>query len=67
MRTTVDLNESLFREAFKITHLRTKKELLNLSLKELIRIKHIENLKKRLGNYKFNLSLRQLDKIRNDG
>lgn len=67
MRTTIEVDGDLLREAFKITHLRTKKELINLSLAELIRIKRIENLRKRLGNYKLNLTLRQLERIRSNG
>lgn len=66
MRTTIDIDKTLLSEAFKATHLRTKKDLINLSLKELVRLKHIENLKKRLGNYKLNLTLKELEKMRKD-
>lgn len=42
MRTNVELNEALIREAFKLINVKTKKELINLALKELV-----ENYKKK--------------------
>ena len=44
MRTNVELDDDLVAEAFRLTNLRTKKELLNLALKELIRNKKKKNL-----------------------
>lgn len=67
MRTTIEVDERLLREAFKITRLRTKKDLINLSLQELIRLKHIENIKERIGNYKLNLTLKELEALRKNG
>ena len=37
MRTNIDLDDSLLEEAFRLTNVRTKKELVNMALKELIR------------------------------
>ncbi len=37
MKTNIDLDEELVAEAFRLTQVRTKKELVNLALKELIR------------------------------
>jgi Arc/MetJ family transcription regulator len=37
MRTNVELDDALVEEAFQLTSARTKKDLLNLALKELIR------------------------------
>jgi len=39
MRSTIDIDERLFEEAKKLTRLKTKKAVVNLSLKELIRKK----------------------------
>ncbi|MBI2910129.1 MAG: type II toxin-antitoxin system VapB family antitoxin [Chloroflexi bacterium] len=36
LRTNIELNEDLVDEAMKLTHARTKKELVNLALKELV-------------------------------
>jgi len=36
MKTLVDIDEKLLNEALKITSARTKKEVVNLSLRELI-------------------------------
>ena len=45
MRSTIDIDERLFEEAKKLTRLKTKKAVVNLSLKELIRKKK----KRRVG------------------
>jgi Arc/MetJ family transcription regulator len=44
MRTNIDLDDSLLEEAFRVTNVRTKKELVNLALKELIRSRKKLNL-----------------------
>ncbi|WP_069790786.1 type II toxin-antitoxin system VapB family antitoxin [Cyanobacterium sp. IPPAS B-1200] len=44
MRTNIDLDDKLIEEAFSLTNVRTKKELVNLALKELIRNKKKLNL-----------------------
>jgi len=41
MRTNIVIDEQLMQEAFKYTHLTTKKEIINLALKEFV-----ENAKK---------------------
>ena len=37
MRTTIDLDDELVREAFALTSAKTKRELLELALQELVR------------------------------
>ena len=37
LRTNIELDEKLVREAMKLTHKKTKKELVNYALRELIR------------------------------
>ncbi|WP_373480811.1 type II toxin-antitoxin system VapB family antitoxin [Geminocystis sp.] len=44
MRTNIDLEDTLVEEAFRLTNVRTKKELVNLALKELIRSRKKLNL-----------------------
>jgi len=66
MRTTIDIDKALIEEALKISKLRTKRELINLSLKEYIRRMRLKSLKKRLGNYDLTLDLKDLEKGRED-
>lgn len=67
MRTTIDIDKELLEEALKISKVRTKKELINLSLKEYIRRIRLKNLKNRLGNYDLNIDLDDLKESRKDG
>lgn len=36
LRTNIELNEKLVNEAMKLTHIRTKKELVNYAIEELV-------------------------------
>lgn len=49
MRTTLDLPESLLKEAMQATHLNTKTGVIILALEELIRKEKITELKKYKG------------------
>jgi Arc/MetJ family transcription regulator len=40
MRTNIDLDDELVDQAFKATGVHTKKELINLALKELVRARN---------------------------
>jgi Arc/MetJ family transcription regulator len=53
MRTNVELDDSLVEEAFQLTNLRTKKDLLHLALQELIRIRKRRNLLDLSGQIQF--------------
>lgn len=64
MRTTVDIDKELLEEALEISKVRTKKELIHLSLKEYIRRMRLKNLKKRLGNYDLIIDLKDLEESR---
>jgi len=67
MRTTIDIDKELLEEALKISKVRTKKDLINLSLKEYIRRMRLKSLKKKLGNYDLKIDLNDLEKGREDG
>ena len=43
-RTNIELDEDLVDEAMKLTHVKTKKELVHLALEELVRKKNRKNL-----------------------
>lgn len=49
MRTNIDLDEELLEEAFKLTGVRTKKELVSLALQELIRQRRRKSLTELAG------------------
>jgi len=49
MRTAVVLNDELMAEAFTLTGVQTKKELINLALRELIRVRRKKDLSELSG------------------
>lgn len=66
MRATLDIDERLIEEAKRITGVKTKKELINLSLRELIRKKRIEHLISLYGSSPVDLTVRDIEKFRED-
>jgi Arc/MetJ family transcription regulator len=44
MRATIAIDDALFKEAFSLSNVKTKKELITLSLREFIRKKRLEHL-----------------------
>lgn len=53
MQITLNLDESLLSEAFQLTNLSTKEELINLALKELVRSRRKKNLLDLAGQIQF--------------
>ena len=53
MRTNIDIDDWLLEEAFSLTKLRTKKELVNLALAELIKAKKKKDLLDLSGRIQF--------------
>lgn len=66
MRTTIDIDEKLISDAMKLSKIETKRELVNLSLQEFIKSKMRERFASRIGRYRINLTLKELEKIRKD-
>jgi Arc/MetJ family transcription regulator len=66
MRSTIDIDDQVLAEAMKVANVRTKKELIDLSLKELVRKKRRERLLAKLGNLPLDISASQLEKMRSD-
>jgi hypothetical protein len=66
MRATIDIDDKLIEEAKKITKIKTKKELINLSLKELIRQKRLEHLISLFGTSPIDISLKDIEEFRKD-
>jgi len=53
MRTNININDNLIKEAFKYTSLKTKKDLVNLALKEFIENHNRRNLLELKGKVDF--------------
>jgi len=64
MRSTIDIDEKLLKEAQKITGVKTKKELVNLSLGELIKKKRKEHLISLFGSSVLDIGLEDVERLR---
>lgn len=64
MRTTLDINESLLKEARALTGIKTKKDLVNHSLRELIRKMRRERLARCYGKDLTELSPEEVERFR---
>jgi Arc/MetJ family transcription regulator len=53
MKTSVELNEELVNEAFRLTNFKTEKELIDFALQELIRTRKKRNLLDLSGQIQF--------------
>ena len=53
MKTNIDLDDQLVKQAFAITGLRTKKELVNFALSELVRTNTQKDLLDLAGEIEF--------------
>ena len=57
MRTTLDIPESLMEEAMRLTHVRTKTELIRVALTNLIRREKVQGLKDYFGKVDLEIDL----------
>ncbi|PJZ69843.1 hypothetical protein CH373_18060 [Leptospira perolatii] len=62
MRTTVDIPEELFLEAMRLTHLKTKTDVIKEGLASLIRREKLKVLKKYKGSINLEISIDTLRK-----
>lgn len=62
MRTTIDIPEELVAEAMKLTHSKTKTDVIKEGLKMLIRKEKLKKLKNFRGNLDLEINLNQLRK-----
>jgi Arc/MetJ family transcription regulator len=63
-KTTVLIDEVLIKEALRATNLKTKKSVIEMGLKELLRTKNRELLRRELGTFDIDLSLEELNRKR---
>jgi Arc/MetJ family transcription regulator len=66
MRATVEIDEKLFEDARKLSRARTKKEVINLSLREYVRRKRLEHLLGLYGGSPIDLTSEELERVRDD-
>jgi len=64
MRFTIDIDKKLLEEAQKLIKVKTKKELINLSLKELVRKKRKEHLASLFGSSILDIGLEDVERLR---
>ena len=60
MRTNIEINDKLMRETLKATGLKTKREVVELALKELLKLKRQAGLKKLKGKFHWEGDLDQM-------
>jgi len=65
-KTSVMVDDKLVNSALKITHMKSKKEVIEAGLLELIRKSNKELLRRELGTFDIDLSLEELNKMRGD-
>jgi Arc/MetJ family transcription regulator len=65
-KTTVIIDDKLLEEAMRVSGAKTKKQAITTGLKELIRRKNLEALRQELGTFDLDLSLEELEKLRNE-
>lgn len=53
MKTTIELNDELVEQAFALTGIKTKKELINFALAELVKSQSPKNLLDLAGKIEF--------------
>ena len=53
MRTNIDINEELLEEAFSVSRVRSKKDLIHDALREYIRLKKRKDLTELAGTIEF--------------
>ena len=63
-KTTVVIDETLINEVIRVTNLKTKKEVIEKGLKELLRTRNRELLRQELGTFDIDLSLEELKEKR---
>ena len=67
MRTTLEIDDRLMKQALALTKAKTKRELIHRSLEALIRQQRTDRLLGKLGRFPLDLTPRRLTRLRADG
>lgn len=64
MRTNIEIDNKLMKDTLKVTGLKTKREVVDLALRELLRLRSQAGLKKLRGKFRWegDLEAMRLDK-----
>ena len=60
MRTNIEIDDKLMKDTLKITGLKTKREAVELALKELLRLRRQVDLKKLRGKFHWEGDLEEM-------
>ncbi len=63
-KTTVVIDDKLLEKAVKVIGAKSKREAIEEGLKELVRRRNIEALRKELGTFDLDLTLEKLEELR---
>ena len=63
-KTTVIIDDKLLKAAIEVTKAKSKREVIEKGLNELVHKKNIEALRKELGTFDLNLTLEKLYELR---
>ena len=63
-KTTVIIDDNLLKAAIEVTKAKSKREVIEKGLRELVHKKNIEALRNELGTFDLSLTLKKLDEIR---
>ena len=66
VRTTIELDEKLLREAMIATGAKKKRQLIELALQEVVRQRRIDRLRQRLGKTSLTITGEDLRRMRAD-
>ncbi len=67
MRTLIDIQDDLMNELLKEADTTVKKEAIVLAIRTFLDVKRREKLASLIGNYEFGHTLKELEKMREDG
>lgn len=66
MRTTVVIDDDLIKEAMRVIKAKTKREVIETALREMVRKKNLESFIQELDSYDLDLTLEELERRRSE-
>jgi len=65
-KTTVIIDDKLLKAAIDVTKAKSKREVIEKGLRELVHKKNVEALRKELGTFDLDLTLEKLEELRKE-
>jgi len=66
-RTTLEIDDAVLKEALRLSGAKTKTEVIDLALRELVRQRQRQLLQRELGTFDLDLDLEELRRLRRTG